>query len=90
LLVGISFAVFLMIQMTSLFARILSKFSTAVVNVGSRIWVIDPAVQTVANSIPMPDYVLDEVRSIELNDHRGIIVDIQTRATATKIQSPSL
>ena len=25
---------------------------------------MDPAVQTVANTIPLPDYVLDEVRSI--------------------------
>ena len=28
-------------------------------------WVMDPAVQTVANSIGMPDYVLDAVRSID-------------------------
>ena len=34
------------------------------INIGATIWVMDPAVQTVANSIPMPDYVLDEVRSI--------------------------
>jgi putative ABC transport system permease protein len=27
-------------------------------------WVMDPAVQTVANTIPLPDYVIDEVRSI--------------------------
>lgn len=25
---------------------------------------MDPAIQTVANTIPLPDYVLDEVRSI--------------------------
>ena len=34
------------------------------INVGASIWVMDPAIQTVANSIPLPDYVLDEVRSI--------------------------
>lgn len=64
LLVGITFAVFLMIQMTSLFAGVLIRSSATVVNVGASMWVMDPAVQTVANSIPMPDYVLDEVRSI--------------------------
>ncbi len=64
LLVGITFAVFLMIEMTSLFAGILSRSSATVINIGASIWVMDPAVQTVANTIPLPDYVLDEVRSI--------------------------
>ncbi|HLW25951.1 MAG TPA: ABC transporter permease [Steroidobacteraceae bacterium] len=64
LLVGITFAVFLMIEMTSLFAGVLSRASSTVINIGASIWVMDPAVQTVANSIPVPDYVLDEVRSI--------------------------
>ncbi len=64
LLVGITFAVFLMIEMTSLFAGILSRASATVINIGASVWVMDPAVQTVANSIPLPDYVLDEVRSI--------------------------
>ncbi len=64
LLVGITFAVFLMIEMTSLFAGILNRSSATVINIGASIWVMDPAVQTVANTIPLPDYVLDEVRSI--------------------------
>lgn len=64
LLIGITFAVFLMIQMTSLFAGILNRASATVINIGASVWVMDPAVQTVANSIPLPDYVLDEVRSI--------------------------
>jgi putative ABC transport system permease protein len=64
LLVGITFAVFLMIEMTSLFAGILSRSSSSVINIGASMWVMDPAVQTVANTIPLPDYVLDEVRSI--------------------------
>jgi putative ABC transport system permease protein len=63
LLVGISFAVFLMIEMT-LFAGILTRSSATVINIGASIWVMDPAIQTVANTIPLPDYVLDEVRSI--------------------------
>jgi putative ABC transport system permease protein len=64
LLVGITFAVFLMIEMTSLFSGILSRASATVINTGARIWVMDPSVQTVANTIPMPDYVLDQTRSI--------------------------
>ncbi len=65
LLVGITFAVFLMVQMTSIFSGILTKASATVINLGARVWVMDPAVNTIANSIPMPDYVLDAVRSID-------------------------
>ena len=57
LLIGITFAVFLMVQMTSMFAGMLDRSSATVTNVGASIWVMDPAVQTVANTIPMPDYV---------------------------------
>jgi len=64
LLVGITFAVFLMIEMTSLFSGILNRSSATVINIGADMWVMDPAVQTVANVIPLPDYILDEVRSI--------------------------
>jgi putative ABC transport system permease protein len=64
LLIGITFAVFLMIEMTSLFAGILARSSATVINIGASVWVMDPAIQTVANTIPLPDYVLDEVRSI--------------------------
>ncbi len=64
LLVGITFAVFLMVEMSSLFAGIMSRSSSTVINIGASMWVMDPAVQTVANTIPLPDYVLDEVRSI--------------------------
>jgi len=64
LLVGITFAVFLMIMMTSLFAGILHRSSSTVLNIGAKVWVMDRAVNTVANSIPMPDYILDAIRSI--------------------------
>ena len=64
LLVGIAFAVFLMVMMTSMFSGILHRSSATVLNVGARLWVMDPAVNTPANSIPMPDYVLDAARSI--------------------------
>ncbi|HUI45365.1 MAG TPA: ABC transporter permease [Nitrospirota bacterium] len=64
LLVGITFAVFLMVMMTSMFAGILHRSSATVLNVGAKLWVMDPAVNTPANSIPLPDYVLDAARSI--------------------------
>lgn len=64
LLVGITFAVFLMAAMTSLFAGVLNRASATVLNLGASVWVMDPAVQTVANTIGMPDYILDATRSI--------------------------
>lgn len=64
LLVGITFAVFLMIMMTSMFAGILYKSSSTIINTGAKVWVMDPAVNNTTSSIPLPDYVLDAVRSI--------------------------
>ena len=64
LLVGITFAVFLMVMMTSMFSGILYRSSATVINIGAKIWVMDPAVNTVTNTIPIPDYVLNAVRSI--------------------------
>lgn len=63
--IGITFAVFLMVQMTSMFAGILQRSSATVANVGASVWVMDPAVQTVSNSIPLPDYLTDAVRSMD-------------------------
>lgn len=65
LLVGNTFAVFGMMFATSMFSGVLYHSYATVVNVGASIWVMDPAVQTTANSIGMPDYVLDAVRSME-------------------------
>ena len=64
LLVGITFAVFLMIMMMSMFSGILARSSSSVYNVGAKIWVMDPAVNNATSSIPMPDYVLSTARSI--------------------------
>lgn len=63
LLIGITFAVFLMVMMTSAFAGVLQKSSATVTNTGAKVWVMDPAVNNVLSSIPLPDYVLDTVRS---------------------------
>lgn len=64
LIVGITFAVFLMVQMTSLFAGVFAKSSATIINIGARFWVMDLAVNNPLNNIPMPEYVLDAVRSM--------------------------
>jgi putative ABC transport system permease protein len=65
LLLGITFSVFLMVQMTSMFAGLMKKASATVTNTGAKVWVMDRAVNSVANAIPLPDYVLDVARSVD-------------------------
>ena len=65
LLIGITFAVFLMMQMTAMFAGILNRAYSTVTNVGAPIWIMDPAVNTASSAIPLPDYLLDAVRSMD-------------------------
>ena len=65
LLLGITFAVFLMMFVTSMFSGVLNHASATVINIGASMWVMDPAVETVSNSVGMPDYVLDAVRSMQ-------------------------
>jgi putative ABC transport system permease protein len=65
LLIGITFAVFLMMQMTAMFAGILSRACANITNVGAPMWIIDPAVNTPTAPIPLPDYLLDAARSID-------------------------
>ena len=64
LLMGITFSVFLMVQMTSMFAGMMKRASATVTNTGAKVWVMDRAVNNVANAIPMPEYVLDVARSV--------------------------
>ena len=65
LLLGITFAVFLMMFVTSMFSGVMNRASSTIINIGAPLWVMDPAVETVANSIGMPDYVLEAVRSMQ-------------------------
>ena len=65
LLIGITFAVFLMMQMTAMFAGILNRAYSSVTNIGASMWVMDPGVNTANGAIPMPDYLLDAVRSMD-------------------------
>jgi putative ABC transport system permease protein len=64
LLVGITFAVFLMVMMMSTFSGIIARSCAPVYNIGAKVWVMDPAVNNTNSSIPIPDYVLSMARSI--------------------------
>jgi len=65
LLIGITFSVFLMMQMTAMFAGILNRAFSPVTNIGAAMWIMDPAVNTATSPIPMPGYVLDAARSMD-------------------------
>lgn len=64
LIIGITFAVFLIMQMSSTFAGVMQRTSADIINVGAKIWVMDPSVTSARDNIPLPNYVLDAVRSI--------------------------
>lgn len=65
LLVGITFASFSMIFISAMFIGVMNHSSATIINIGASIWVMDRTVQIPANSIGMPDYVLDAVRSMQ-------------------------
>jgi putative ABC transport system permease protein len=65
LLIGITFAVFLMMFVTSMFSGVMVHASATILNIGAPLWVMDPYVETVSNSVGMPAYVLDAVRSMQ-------------------------
>ena len=65
LVIGITFAVFLILQVTSMFAGILNRAYSTVTNIDAPMWIMDPAVNNASSSIPMPNYVLDAVRSMD-------------------------
>lgn len=64
LIIGITFAVFLLMQMTSVFAGVMYRTSATIINIGAKVWVMDPSVNIQSDNIPMPNYMLDAVRSI--------------------------
>jgi putative ABC transport system permease protein len=65
LLIGVTFAVFLMTQMTSMFAGVLNRAYATPTNIGASMWVMDPGVNTSTGAIPMPNYLEDAVRSMD-------------------------
>lgn len=64
LIVGITFAVFLMLEMTSIFSGVMRRASANIINIGATMWVMDPSVNIQTDNIPLPSYILDLVRSI--------------------------
>lgn len=69
LLVGITFASFSMIFISAMFVGVMNHSSATIISIGAPMWVMDRAVQVPANSIGMPDYVLDAVRSMRGVDY---------------------
>jgi putative ABC transport system permease protein len=65
LLIGIAFAVFLMVQMTAMFAGILNRAYSTVTNIAAPVWIIDPSVNIPTSTTPLPNYLLDAVRSVD-------------------------
>ncbi len=65
LIMGVGFAVFLILQMTSLFIGILTRSTASVLNIGAQIWIMDPTVESDRTVVPLPDYVLNAVRTIK-------------------------
>jgi len=65
LILGITFAVFLMMQMTSAFSGLMYRTAATIYNVGAKVWVMDPSVNAQADNIPLPDYILDAVKSVK-------------------------
>lgn len=65
LILGITFAVFLMMQMTAVFSGVMHRSAATIYNVGAQMWVMDPSVNIQTDNISLPDYILDAVRSIK-------------------------
>lgn len=64
LVLGVTFAVFLILQMTSLFIGILTRSTSNVLNVGAQVWIMDPTVESDRTIVPLPDYLLSAVKSM--------------------------
>ena len=64
LIVGISIAVFLMMQVTAIFSGVFHRLASNIINVGATVWVMDADINMQENHIPMPNYMLDAVKSI--------------------------
>lgn len=65
LILGITFAVFLMMQMTSVFSGVMHRSAATIYNVGAKMWIMDPSVNIQTDNIPLPEYILDVARSMK-------------------------
>jgi putative ABC transport system permease protein len=66
LLISITFTVFLIVTMKSLFAGIVHRSSATANKIDTSLCIMDTAVNIPANSIPLSDYMLNIVRSIKV------------------------
>lgn len=64
LILGITFAVFLIMQMTSAFTGAMRRSAANIINLGAKVWILDPSVNIQTDNIPLPDYILDAVKSL--------------------------
>ena len=92
LLIGITFAVFLMVQMLAMFSGILNRAHSTVTNIAAKIWIMDPAVTTPTSSVPLPDYLLNAVRSMDGVSYAVplFVGGAQLKLDSGKIQSVSV
>lgn len=65
LILGITFAVFLIMQMTASFSGLMQKTASDIISIGAKMYVMDTSVNSARDGIPLPNYVLDAVRSIK-------------------------
>lgn len=65
LIIGVAFAVFLIMQMTSIFSGVMHRTAANIFNLRAKVWVMDPAVRIQSESVAMPNYVLNAVRSMK-------------------------
>jgi len=65
LVTGVAFAVVLITQQASIFCGLMLRTGTNILEINSPIWVMDPKVMSVTNSIPMQSSKLYEVRSLK-------------------------
>lgn len=64
LIIGLTFAVFLMMMMTSVFSGVMHRTAATIFNISSKMWIMDLSINIQSDNIPMPNFVLDAVRSI--------------------------
>ncbi len=84
LIIGLTFAVFLMMQMTAVFSGVMHRTAATIFNIGAPVWVMDPSINIQADNIPMPNYILDAVKSI-----RGVKYAVPMYSGSGLVKLPS-
>jgi len=65
LVVGITIAVFLMMQITAIFSSVIHRLASNIINISAPIWIMDSSVNIQENLIPLPKSSIDLMRSIQ-------------------------